>query len=111
MTSVSSPSKRDLGRDGARPSTFLGFTTANDRGYSATHEAISVGYLARCDRRANGLLHCPPTSSGGAEHNCEPAPGRYRPLHPHAGRGEKSGRLASHGSLSIISRAGDAGLF
>src|SRR5205085_5889440 len=87
------------------------FTAASDRGYSATHEATSVSYPARRDRRANGLLHCPTTSGGSAEHNCELTPGRYRPLHPPAGRGEKSRRLAPHRSLSIVQRAGGARLF
>src|SRR6266480_1013617 len=87
------------------------FTAASDRGYSATHEATSASYPARRDRGANGLLHCPTTSGGRAEHNCEPAPGRYRPPHPHARRGEEPRRLAPHRSLSIVSRAGDAGLF
>src|SRR5436309_4473614 len=87
------------------------FTAASDRAYSATHEAISVGYPAWRDRRVNGLLHSPTASRGIADHNCEPGPSGYSPLHPHTGRREKSGRLASHRSLPIVSRARSAGLF
>src|SRR6266480_6952600 len=87
------------------------FTAASDRGYSATHEATSVSYPARRDRRANGLLHCPTTSGGSTKHNREAASGGYRPFHPHPGRGEKSRRLAPHRSLSTLSRAGGARLF